>query len=56
MRTTVITNNIDDQEALALSFRFCQPIEMYNPGEIKGFCPENCFLRPSSNPFMNAMQ
>ena len=20
---------------------------MYNPGEIKGFCPESCYLRPS---------
>ena len=34
--TTVITNNIDNQEARAPSIQFCQPIEMYNPSEIKG--------------------
>ena len=29
---------------------------MYNPGEVKGFCPKSCYLRPSSNFFMNVMQ
>ena len=57
-RTTVITNNSDDQEARAPSIRFCQPIEMYNlgPGEIKGFCLASCFLRSSSNLFMKVMK
>ena len=26
---------------------------MYNPGEIQGFCPKSCNLRPSSNHFVN---
>ena len=55
MRTTVITNN-NDKEARAPSLRFCQPIEMYNLGEIKGFCPESCYLRLSSNLVLNEMQ
>ena len=29
---------------------------MHNPGEITGFGPKSCYLRPSSNPFMNVMQ
>ena len=29
LRTTLITNNIDDQEAGVPSIRFCQPIEIY---------------------------
>ena len=29
---------------------------MYNPGEIKEFCPESSYLRLSSNLFMNVMQ
>ena len=39
-RTTVINNNIDNQEAQAPSIRFCQLIKMYNLGEIKGFFPK----------------
>ena len=29
---------------------------MYNPGEIKDFCPKSCYPRPSSNPVINVMQ
>ena len=29
---------------------------MFNPGEIKGFCPKSCYIRPSSNLLMNVMQ
>ena len=29
---------------------------MYNQGEIKGFWPKNCNLRPSSKLFMNVTQ
>ena len=50
-RTTVIKSNTDDQEDRAHSIQFCQPIEMYHPGEIKGFRPKSCYLRPSSSLF-----
>ena len=55
-RTTLINNNIEDHEAPGPSIQFSQPIEMYNLGEIKEFCYESCYLRPSSNLFMNVMQ
>ena len=29
---------------------------MYNLGEIKGFSPKSCYLRPLSNFFMNVMK
>ena len=32
-------------------FNFCQPIQMYNPGEIKGYCLISFYHRPSSNLF-----
>ena len=49
-------NNIDNQEARAPSIRFCELIVMYNSGKIKGFCSKTCYLRPSSNLFMNVVQ
>ena len=55
-RTTVIKNNIDDQGARALSIQSFQSIYMFNPGEIKGFCPKSCYLKPSSNLVLNVMQ
>ena len=54
-RTTVINDNFDNQQARAPSIRFCQPIEMYNPGEIKQFCPKSCYFKPPSD-LMNVMQ
>ena len=27
-------------------FKFLPPIKTYNLGETKGFCPNNCYLRP----------
>ena len=39
-RTTVITNNIDDQRARAPLIHFLQLLQMYNPAEIKGSFPK----------------
>ena len=55
MRTRVMNNNIDKGPG-APQFNFCQPIYIRNPGEIKGFCSKSCYLRSSSNLFMNVMQ
>ena len=53
----LINNNIDDQEAQRTPLnQFLKPILTYNQGEIKGFCPKSCYLRPSSKLFMNVMQ
>ena len=54
--TTVTNNNIHNKEAQALSINFCEPIKMYNPGEIKGFYFKSCYLGLSSNRFKNVMQ
>ena len=29
---------------------------MHNAGEMKSFCPKSCYIRPSSNLFMNVKQ
>ena len=39
-----------------LNSNICQPTEMYNPIEIKGFCFRRCNLMPSYNLFMNVTQ
>ena len=38
--------NIDDREAQAPLYRFCQPMEIYNPNEIKGIALKVVTSRP----------
>ena len=47
---------MDNQEARAPQFIFCQLIYRWNLGEIKGFCPKSCYLRPTCNLFINVIQ
>ena len=51
-----MNNNIDDQGApCPLNSIFANKF-MRNRSEIKGFCSKSCYLRPSSNLFINVMQ
>ena len=49
-------NDIDDQGARRTPLILFFPTNLkYNQGEIKSFCPKNCYLKPSSKLFTNVM-
>ena len=48
-RTTLINNNIDNQEARAPSIRFCQPIEIITQAKLRGFVLKAAISGPHLN-------